>query len=261
MARGLKKHLKRINAPSHWLIDKLGGTYAPRPSPGPHKLRDCLPLIIFLRNRLKYALNNRETIAILMQRLIKVDGKVRTDHTYPTGFMDVISIEKTGEHFRLIYDTKGRFTIHRITSKEATYKLCKIKKVQLGPKAIPYAVTHDGRTIRYPNPAITVNDTVKFNLISGKIDGHIRFENGKLVMVTGGRSKGRIGIIINLEHHNGGFDIVHIKDALDRTFATRLSNVFVIGDTSSPWISLPKGKGLKLTISEERDRRRAQQNI
>ncbi|KAG4301476.1 hypothetical protein PCK1_002402, partial [Pneumocystis canis] len=85
MARGLKKHLKRINAPSHWLIDKLGGTYAPRPSPGPHKLRDCLPLIIFLRNRLKYALNSRETIAILMQRLIKVDGKVRTDHTYPAG--------------------------------------------------------------------------------------------------------------------------------------------------------------------------------
>lgn len=79
--------MKRINAPSHWLLDKLGGTYAPRPSPGPHKLRDCLPLIIFLRNRLKYALNNRETIAILMQRLVKVDGKVRTDHTYPAGFM------------------------------------------------------------------------------------------------------------------------------------------------------------------------------
>lgn len=41
-----------------------------------------------------------------MQRLIKVDGKVRTDATYPAGFMDVISIEKTGENFRLVYDTK-----------------------------------------------------------------------------------------------------------------------------------------------------------
>ncbi|KAG5513980.1 hypothetical protein PMAC_000602 [Pneumocystis sp. 'macacae'] len=260
MARGPKKHLKRINAPSHWMIDKLGGTYAPRPSPGPHKLRDCLPLIIFLRNRLKYALNNRETIAILMQRLIKVDGKVRTDHTYPAGFMDVISIERTGENFRLVYDTKGRFMIHRITSTEATYKLCKIRRVQLGPKAIPYAVTHDGRTIRYPDPAIRVNDTIKFNLESNKIDGHISFEVGKLAMVTGGRSKGRVGVVIDREHHNGGFDIVHIKDSLDHTFATRLSNVFVIGDASGAWISLPKGKGLKLTISEERDRRRNLQN-
>ena len=33
--------------------------------------------------------------------------------------MDVISIEKTGEDFRLIYDVKGRFTIHRITAEEA----------------------------------------------------------------------------------------------------------------------------------------------
>jgi len=32
---------------------------------------------------------------------------------------DVITIEKTGEFFRLIYDTKGRFTVHRITKEEA----------------------------------------------------------------------------------------------------------------------------------------------
>lgn len=32
---------------------------------------------------------------------------------------DVISIEKTGEHFRLVYDTKGRFAVHRITAEEA----------------------------------------------------------------------------------------------------------------------------------------------
>lgn len=50
-----------------------------------------------------------------MQRLVKVDGKVRTDATYPAGFMDVIDIEKTDEHFRLIYDSKGRFVTHRIT--------------------------------------------------------------------------------------------------------------------------------------------------
>ena len=96
--------------------------------------------------RLKYALNSRETKAIVMQRLIKVDGKVRTDTTYPAGFMDVISIEKTGENFRLIYDTKGRFTVHRITTEEAEYKLAKVKRVQLGKGGIPFLVTHDART-------------------------------------------------------------------------------------------------------------------
>lgn len=131
------------------MLDKLTGTWAPRPSTGPHKLRESLPLIIFLRNRLKYALSNKESKAILMQRLIKVDGKVRTDLTYPAGFMDVISIPKTAENFRLIYDTKGRFIIHRIGDEEAKFKLCKVKQVKLGAKGIPFCVTHDGRTIRY----------------------------------------------------------------------------------------------------------------
>lgn len=40
-------------------------------------------------------------------------------------YPDVISIEKTGEHFRLIYDVKGRFAVHRITAEEAKVRPCK----------------------------------------------------------------------------------------------------------------------------------------
>ena len=65
---------------------------APRPSAGPHKVRECLPLMIFLRNRLKYALTYTECKKILNQRLVKVDGKVRTDNTYPSGFMGKLVI-------------------------------------------------------------------------------------------------------------------------------------------------------------------------
>ncbi|KAJ2865853.1 40S ribosomal protein S4 [Coemansia aciculifera] len=256
MARGPKKHMKRLNAPKHWMLDKLTGTYAPKPSSGPHKQRECLPLIIFLRNRLKYALNGREVRSILMQRLIKVDGKVRTDSTFPTGFLDVISIEKTDEHFRLIYDIKGRFTVHRINEEEAKFKLGKVRRVQLGQGGIPFAVTHDGRTIRYPDPLVKVNDTVKIDLESGKIVDFIKFEVGNVAMVTGGRNMGRVGIVTHRERHHGGFDIVHVKDVKERSFATRLTNVFVIGDHNKPWISLPKDKGVKLTIAEERDSRR-----
>src|SRR4051812_23889139 len=73
--------------------------------------------------------------------------------------LDVISITKSDEYFRLLYDVKGRFTIHRITPEEATYKLLKVRKVAIGAKGVPYIVTHDGRTIRYPDPLIRVNDT------------------------------------------------------------------------------------------------------
>ena len=69
------------------LLSIIVWVQAPKPSSGPHKSRECLPLILILRNRLKYALTYREVIAILMQRHILVDGKVRTDKTYPSGFM------------------------------------------------------------------------------------------------------------------------------------------------------------------------------
>jgi len=240
------------------MLDKLSGTYAPRPSPGPHKLRESLPLSIFLRNRLKYALTGREVTLIVAQRLIKVDAKVRTDTTYPAGFQDVISIEKSGEHFRLLYDVKGRFTIHRITPEEATYKLLKVKRVAVGARSVPYIVTHDGRTIRYPDPLIRANDTVRFDLEQNKITDFVKFDTGNICMITGGRNMGRAGVIVHRERHIGGFDIVHVKDSLDRTFATRITNIFILGEGAKPWISLPKGKGTKLTISEERDLRRRQ---
>jgi len=77
-----------------------------------------------------------------------------------------------------------------------------------------------------------------------------------MCVITGGRNMGRAGVIVHREKHMGGFDIVHVKDSLEHTFATRLTNIFVIGEGSKPWISLPKGKGTKLTISEERDLKR-----
>lgn len=143
------------------------------------------------------------------------------------------------------------------------YKLGKVRRVQKGPKGIPFCVTHDGRTIRYPDPSVKVNDTVQIDINTGKITNKIKFDTGNLAIVTGGRNLGRVGTITNRERHQGSFDIIHIKDAIGHTFATRLSNVFVIGEGSKPMVSLPAGKGVRLTIAEERDRRldRSRQNI
>jgi small subunit ribosomal protein S4e len=37
----------------------------------------------------------------------------------------------------------------------------------------------------------------------------------------------------------------------------RLNNVFIIGKATKPYVSLPRGKGVKLSIAEERDKRLA----
>jgi len=204
---------------------------------------------------LKYALTYREVISILMQHHVLVDGKVRTDKTYPAGFMDVISIPKTMENYRLLYDTKGRFRLHPIRDEDAKFKLCKVRSVQFGQKGIPYLNTYDGRTIRYPDPLIKANDTIKIDLETNKIMDFIKFDVGNVVMVTGGRNTGRVGVIKNREKHKGGFDTIHVEDSMGHQFATRMGNVFTIGKGNKPWVSLPKGKGIKLSIIEEQRRR------
>jgi ribosomal protein S4E len=253
MARGPKKHLKRLNVPKHWMLSKMDGIWAPRPSQGPHKLRESLPLILILRNRLKYALTGKETKMICMEKLVKVDGKTRTDPNFPAGFMDVVEIPKAGDQFRLVFDTKGRFVLHRISDEEKKFKLCRVKSLAVTNKKIPYVVTHDGRTIRYPDPVIKTDDVVKVDIETGKIIDFIKFESGKLAMITKGRNTGRVGTIVHVEHHPGSFDIVTVRDAAGHSFSTRQENVFIIGSGDHPEITLPKGKGVKLSILEERD--------
>jgi len=72
-------------------------------------------------------------------------------------------------------------------------------------------------------------------------------------MVTRGANVGRVGILVNKEKHPGSFEIVHLRDRKGQQFATRLENVFAIGEENKPWVTLPRGKGVRLTVTEERD--------
>mmetsp|Transcript_37541 Transcript_37541/g.74744 ORF Transcript_37541/g.74744 Transcript_37541/m.74744 type:complete len:80 (+) Transcript_37541:3-242(+) len=78
-------------------------------------------------------------------------------------------------------------------------------------------------------------------------------------MIRGGNNMGRVGVITHRERHPGSFEIVHIKDAAGHSFATRLGNVFVIGKGAKPWISLPKGNGIRLSNIEDRAAKMAKQ--
>ncbi|KAI5080020.1 hypothetical protein GOP47_0005499 [Adiantum capillus-veneris] len=91
-------------------------------------------------------------------------------------------------------------------------------------KGIPYITTFDRSTIRYPDPLIKANDTIKIEIETRKVVEFIKLDIGNIVMV---------------------------QDAADQEFATRLGNVFSIGKGSKPWVTLPSGKGIKLSIVEE----------
>merc|ERR1711941_220731 len=116
---------------------------------------------------------------------------------------------------------------------DADFKLCRVMKRSIGNKAVPYIVTHDGRTIRYPDPDIKTGDTIKYNLAEHKIIGCYKFQMGHVAMATGGHNMGRVGVIQKVEKHPGSFDIIHIKDDRGHSFATRKGNVFILEDRNA----------------------------
>lgn len=261
MARGPRKHLKRIRAPKSWLMDKMGGVFAVRPSEGPHALRESIPLQVVLRDKLHFARTGREVDVILHQKegLVHVDKKVRRNPKYPIGLMDVIDLPKVGSAYRVLYDVKGRFVFTKLKKAEAAFKLCKIEKKQAGANGVTYLVTHDGRTLRYVSRDITINDTVKLDLESGEISERYPMTVNNVAFVMNGSNRGRVGVINHIAHFDGNHDLVTLKDAKGHLFTTRTSYVFVIGNGSTPAITLPKQNGVKLSILEEAANRNQQE--
>jgi len=84
----------------------------------------------------------------------------------------------------------------------------------MGPKGIPFIVTHDGRTIRFPNPDIKPNDTVRINLRNGEITDFYKFQEGSTIVIRGGNNIGRVGTILSIKKHDGSYDIITCKDTV-----------------------------------------------
>ena len=251
--RGVYKHLKRIHAPKSWMLSKVGGIWATKPSQGPHKLRECIPLNLLLRTKLRLAMNAKEAKQIVNAKEgnIAINGKIRKDHKFPVGIMDIVQVIKTNSYYRVNYDCKGRWRLVKISKEDAKYKLCKVTKRIMGPNKSPVITTSDGRTLRFPNPNIKQNDTIKLNLETNQIVDYYKYKIGAQVLIVGGNNIGRVGQIEKIEKHPGSYEIVYIKDTAGKLFSTRLTNIFITGD-KSPEIPV-EIYNTRLNIIEERN--------
>eukprot|EP00915_Cephaloidophora_sp_WS-2016_P002877 GHVH01003910.1.p1 GENE.GHVH01003910.1~~GHVH01003910.1.p1 ORF type:complete len:268 (+),score=51.25 GHVH01003910.1:69-872(+) len=251
MARGPKKHLKRINTPASWYLNKLTGLYAPRPMPGTHKIRQCIPMMLLIRDQLKFALTASECKTILGQKAVTVDGKVRTERRFPLGSMDVVKV--ANQNYRMMLDIKGRMRAHKIDDSEAKFKLLRVREVRAGQKGIPSACCHDGRNVPFVAPEVKANDTLIFDIESKTVKGFEKFKLGAAALVDAGHSRGRVGEIVHIKKHPGASTVITLKDAANQVFVTPQENCIVIGPSLEElMITLPKGDGIKKGISEDR---------
>ncbi|MBS3107746.1 30S ribosomal protein S4e [Candidatus Woesearchaeota archaeon] len=186
-------HLNRLAIPKSWPISKKKTKWITRPNPGPHPLREALPLNILVRDILKYAKTNKEVKTILNASKILINKVARNDIHFPIGLMDVVEIPETKEQFRIIYNKKGQFKLLKIDEKETNLKPLKIagKKIIKGKKL--QLNLSDGRNIIVAKDDYKVKDVVIFNLKENKIVEKLRLEKGAAVYIVDGKYKGAHG--------------------------------------------------------------------
>jgi len=186
-------HQKRISAPTAWPIGRKAHKWAVTPRPGPHKT--CMPLAIILRDVLKLGDNIREVKHILNEGQVLVDGVVRRDYRFPVGIFDVISIPAIKKDYRMLFDSKGRFTL--IPIKDRNLKLCRINDKTMVRDGKIQLNLHDGSNVIATNE-YKPGDSVVLELPQRKIKQHLERKPGNLAIIIGGRHLGEVGTIKEL---------------------------------------------------------------
>lgn len=247
--KGGRKHLKREEAPRSWLIHPKELQWAVKPSPGPHPQRECLPLSRLLREVLGYAKSLRESKIILAQNRVIVDGRLRRDHKYPAGLMDVVELPDANLTYRILPTVGKGLTALRIPKEEAKAKLCRIESKTTLRKGQVQLNFHDGRNVIVPvqdarNPkedTYRARDTLRIGIPAQKILGHLKFAEGAYAIVTSGRNLGRHGRIMKIESSTGARPpTAVIEDPSGNQFETIADYLFVVGE-EKPAIKIEGG--------------------
>ena len=228
--------LKRLTAPRSWSIKRKENVWTTKPTPGPHAIEGALPLVIVVRDVLKYCNTSKEAQRIISSGEILVDGSKAKKFKRPVGFMDVISIPKTRENYRMLLNTKGKLTLMNIASDVSKWKLARIENKTIVKGGKTQLNLHDGRCVILEKNMYKTGDVLKIAIPSQKILDVYEMKKDNTVMITGGRHQGEIGTIEAYDvSRSPKENVITLKDG--RTTVKR--NVFVVGK-KKPEIEIPE---------------------
>ena len=236
----MSKHLKRLAAPRGIHLHRKEKTWTIKASPGPHPLEGSIPLGLIIRDYLTLCDTYKEVKRVISSGDILVDGIQQKNHKFPCGLMDVISLPKLKQHYRILYDQKGKLTLVAISEKDAEWKLCRIenktivrdKKIQLN--------LHDGKNKIVKKDEYKTGDVLKISFKDNKISDVFKFDKGSISLIIGGSHVGQIANINEIQIVQSSQPNL-TKMKADTEFSTITDYVFPIGKTK-PVINLPEVK-------------------
>lgn len=231
----MSKHLKRLASPRTWSIERKTSVWTVKPNAGKHKIEESLPLLVIIRDMLNYCDTLKEGKGILAKGEILIDGKKANDYKTAIGLMDVISVPKVEEYYRVLLDRRGILQVVKIKREDSRWKLVRIENKTTVKKGAVQLNLHDGRNILVEEDKYKTGDVLKIDLPSQKIMEHYELQKGNLALIIGGTHTGEISKISDYKIvRNPLPNIVKFEN-----FETIKNYVFVVG-REIPQITLPE---------------------
>ena len=237
-------HLKRLAAPVVFDIPVKEKKFAPRPVPGPHPMDYSVPLLVIVRDWLRYASTAREAEKVIFQGKLLVDGRVVREPRFPVGLMDVLSIPETGENYRMLPVYRRGLRLIEIDSSESEFKIGLIVRKQHVKGGALQFTLHDGRNVLFKNPtekdrAIGTWDSFQISIPENRVLAHLPFESGRYALIYRGSRAGLHGPIVDYEkvRRYPAKQLVTVMTS-EGEISTILDYVMVVGD-GRPWLKLP----------------------
>jgi len=234
----MSKHIKRMAAPDSWAIPRKTSHWVTKPRAGMHGTDESMPLLAVVRDMLKLCDNSREARFIIGSRQITVDGKVVTDYKFPVGLMDVVTVLKTKQSYRMLVDYKAKLKLVQIEDAEKDWKLARIDNKTIVSKGRVQINLHDGRNVLLPKDQYKTGDVLKIELPSQRVIKVFKLEKGSLALLIGGSHPGTVQTVESYEIRRGSAsNIVTFKEGL----TTVKENVFIVGE-KAPEIKVLEAK-------------------
>lgn len=232
--RGRKGHTKRIAAAKAVPVHdkkKKGRVWIANTRAGAHGARKGVPLVVLLREVLGVAENAKEAKIILGDRKVLVDGVARTDHRFPVGYMDIVSMPAAEEYYR-IGIRRGKLVPEKVGKEETGVKLLKVtgKRTLAGNKT--GISLHDGRNMEADNN-VKVGDTIEFDIGGKRIKKLHKFGKGAKCMITDGKHSGTSVVVEEIYPNEEGRPaeaLVRPASEKGGSFRTLAGYLFVVGE-------------------------------
>lgn len=228
----MKRHLKRLNAPKTWKIQRKGATFITKSNPGGMPFDLTMSISSLLKYELKLAHSIKEVKHLITQREVSVNSKKISDYRYPVCFTDVVSIPKLNANYRLIIDTDNILKLVPISKEETQFKLLKIVNKKLVKGKIQLNMM-DGRNVLFEKHHYKVGDSLLITIADHVVKEHFALEKGALVLLYRGKHVGKIGTLEDIKGST-----VTLKTGKE-LFETNKEYVLVVGK-DKPVIKMTK---------------------